>query len=47
MAIDTGTLIKDLREREHGPRAQRLALEVARRYGVAEAAGRPDDQDLG
>jgi D-lactate dehydrogenase len=40
VAIDTGTLIKDLREREHGARAQRVALELARRYGVAERAAR-------
>jgi D-lactate dehydrogenase len=40
VAIDTGTLIKDLRAREHGPRAQRVALELARRYGVAERVAR-------
>ena len=39
MAIDTGTLIKDLRLRQHGPRAERAALEVARRYALAERVG--------
>ena len=40
VAIDTGTLIKDLRRREHGPRAERAALEVARRYALAERVAR-------
>ena len=40
VAIDTGTLIKDLRGREHGPRAQRAALELARRYATAERVAR-------
>jgi D-lactate dehydrogenase len=40
VAIDTGALIKDLRRREHGPRAQRVALELARRYALAERAAR-------
>ena len=40
VAIDTGTLIKDLRRREHGPRAERAALEVARRYAFAERMAR-------
>jgi D-lactate dehydrogenase len=40
VAIDTGTLIKDLRGREHGPRAERAALEVARRYALAERIAR-------
>ncbi|MGZ4244749.1 MAG: FAD-binding and (Fe-S)-binding domain-containing protein [Solirubrobacteraceae bacterium] len=40
VAIDTGTLIKDLRRREHSPRAERIALEVARRYATAERAAR-------
>ena len=40
VAIDTGTLIKDLREHEHGPRAQNAALQVARHYGLAERAAR-------
>ena len=40
VAIDTGTLIKDLRERDHGPRPQRVARQVARRYAVAERIAR-------
>jgi len=40
VAIDTGALVKDLRRREHGPRAERAALEMARRYAVAERAAR-------
>jgi D-lactate dehydrogenase len=40
VAIDTGTLIKDLRGRDHSPRAQRVALEVARRYAMAERVAR-------
>jgi D-lactate dehydrogenase len=40
VAIDTGQLIKDLRSRRHGPRAERAALEVARRYAAAERAAR-------
>jgi D-lactate dehydrogenase len=40
VAIDTGTLIKDLRRREHGPRRERAALELAKRYGVAERVAR-------
>ena len=40
VAIDTGTLIKDLRRREHSPRAERIALELARRYGLAERVAR-------
>ena len=40
VAIDTGMLIKDLRDGEHGPRAQRVALELARRYSVAERVAR-------
>ncbi len=40
VAIDTGALIKDLRRREHGPRAQRAALELARHYAWAERAAR-------
>ncbi len=40
VAIDTGALIKDLRGREHGPRAQRAALELARHYAAAERAAR-------
>ena len=40
VAIDTGALIKDLRGREHGPRAERAALEVARHYALAERVAR-------
>jgi D-lactate dehydrogenase len=40
VAIDTGTLIKDLRRREHGPRAQRAALQLARHYATAERVAR-------
>ncbi|HWE15243.1 MAG TPA: FAD-binding and (Fe-S)-binding domain-containing protein [Solirubrobacteraceae bacterium] len=40
VAIDTGALIKDLRTRGHGPRAERAALEVARRYAAVERAAR-------
>jgi D-lactate dehydrogenase len=40
VAIDTGTLIKDLRRREHTARAERVAREVARRYGLAERVAR-------
>ena len=40
VAIDTGKLIKDLRRREHGPRAERAALGVAHRYAVAERVAR-------
>jgi D-lactate dehydrogenase len=40
VGIDTGTLIKDLRGRDHSPRAQRVALEVARRYAMAERVAR-------
>ena len=31
VAIDTGKLVKELRLREHGDRAERVALELARR----------------
>jgi D-lactate dehydrogenase len=40
VAIDTGTLIKDLRRREHSPRTERVALALARRYAVAERVAR-------
>jgi D-lactate dehydrogenase len=40
VAIDTGKVVKQLRSREHGPRAERTALEVARRYAFAERAAR-------
>jgi D-lactate dehydrogenase len=40
VAIDTGELVKDLRRRQHSARSERVALEVARRYGTAERAAR-------
>jgi D-lactate dehydrogenase len=40
VAIDTGKLIKDLRTRGHGPRAERAALGVARRYAAVERIAR-------
>ncbi len=40
VAIDTGKLIKELRHREHTPRAERAALGVAKRYAAAERAAR-------
>jgi D-lactate dehydrogenase len=40
VAIDTGKLIKEFRSGAHGPRAERAALELARRYAKVEAAGR-------
>ena len=40
VAIDTGTLIKDLRRRQHSARAERAALAVAQRYGAVERAAR-------
>jgi D-lactate dehydrogenase len=40
VGIDTGRLIKGLRVREHGEHAERVALEVARRYALAERGAR-------
>jgi D-lactate dehydrogenase len=40
VAIDTGKLVKQLRERERGEREEAVALAIARRYGVAERAAR-------
>ncbi len=40
VAIDTGRLVKELRARQHGDRAERLGLELARRYSSAERAAR-------
>ena len=40
VAIDTGTLVKQLRQREHGARAERVALGVAKRYAAVERAAR-------
>jgi D-lactate dehydrogenase len=38
VAIDTGKLVKQLRQRRHGERAEWAALQVAKHYGVAERA---------
>ena len=40
VAIDTGKLIKDLRARAHGERAERRALRLADRWGTVERAAR-------
>jgi D-lactate dehydrogenase len=40
VGIDTGKLVKGLRAREHTPRAERVALGVARRWGRVEGAAR-------
>lgn len=40
VSIDTGQLIKRLRRAGHGPRAQALALALARRFGAVERAAR-------
>ena len=40
LGIDTGRLVKDMREREHTPRVERTALAVARRWAAAERATR-------
>ncbi len=40
VGIDTGKLIKELRTREHGPRAQRLGAAVAQHAGLAERVAR-------
>jgi D-lactate dehydrogenase len=40
VAIDTGKLVKQLRQRERGEREEAVALAIARRYGVAERAAR-------
>ena len=40
LGIDTGRLIKDFRAREHGERAERLALGAARRWASVERAAR-------
>ncbi len=40
VGIDTGRLVKGLRVREHDERAERTALEVAKRYATAERAAR-------
>jgi D-lactate dehydrogenase len=40
LGIDTGRLVKELREREHTPRAERSALTLARRWAAVERAAR-------
>ena len=40
VGIDTGRLVKGLRAREHDERAERAALEIAKRYATAERAAR-------
>jgi D-lactate dehydrogenase len=40
VAIDTGKLVKELRFREHSERAERVALELAKRYAGVERAAR-------
>jgi len=40
LGIDTGALVKRLRAAGHGPRAERAAVSVARRWGAAELAAR-------
>jgi D-lactate dehydrogenase len=40
VAIDTGKLIKELRVRTHGARAERRALRLARRWAAVERLGR-------
>ncbi len=40
VGIDTGKLIKELRAREHGERAEGAARQLARHYAVAERAAR-------
>ena len=40
LGIDTGELIKELRSREHGPRAERVALRLAERWGAVEGVAR-------
>jgi D-lactate dehydrogenase len=40
VGIDTGKLIKELRARSHGVRAERRALELAKRWALVERAAR-------
>ncbi len=40
LGIDTGKLVKELRERERGPRAQRAALAAARHWAAVERGAR-------
>jgi D-lactate dehydrogenase len=40
VGIDTGKLVKELRAKRHAERAERVALAIARRWGVIEGASR-------
>jgi D-lactate dehydrogenase len=40
LGIDTGELVKELRAASHSPRAERMALRLARRFALAERAAR-------
>lgn len=40
LGIDTGRMVKELRERQHGERAERAALAVAKRWRAVEKASR-------
>ena len=40
LGIDTGKLVKELRAREHGPRAERVALAAAQRWATVERGAR-------
>ncbi|MQA75134.1 MAG: FAD-binding protein [Solirubrobacterales bacterium] len=40
VAINTGELVKDLRGRQHSPRAERVATRLAERWGAVERAAR-------
>jgi D-lactate dehydrogenase len=40
LGIDTGRLVKELRQAQHGERAERAAVAVAKRWGGVEAASR-------
>jgi D-lactate dehydrogenase len=40
LGIDTGKLVKELRARQHGPRAERVALAAARRWAAVERGAR-------
>ena len=40
VGIDTGALVKQLRAAEHGPGAERVALEAARRWSTVEGSAR-------
>jgi D-lactate dehydrogenase len=40
LGIDTGALVKELRGKRHGERAERLALAAAKRWGTVEKAAR-------